>query len=186
LPTWNRGRKPDCRTVMPVEVGGRYPGGFGPGGPIKRPFGAGEAWMTISNRAPTRIRNRALIVLLWRGGLRISEAPALKPKNLDASKGTIRVLKGKGSKDRVIAMDPEAWAMLRHWLDRRERLGVNAHHPVICTLRGEPVKAAYVRALLPRLARRAGIEKRVYPHGLLEYDTSRCREWHVMAAQRGA
>lgn len=33
-------------------------------------------------------------------------------------------------------------------------------------LQGQPVHSAYVRALLPRLARRAGIDKRVHAHGL--------------------
>ena len=37
---------------------------------------------------------------------------------------------------------------------------------VFCTLRGRRLTEAYVRVLLPRLARRAGIEKRVHAHGL--------------------
>ncbi len=31
---------------------------------------------------------------------------------------------------------------------------------------GSPIKSAYVRVLLPRLARKAGIEKRVHAHAL--------------------
>ncbi|HJQ83494.1 MAG TPA: tyrosine-type recombinase/integrase [Candidatus Binatia bacterium] len=37
---------------------------------------------------------------------------------------------------------------------------------MFCTLKGGRVATAYVRALMPRLARRAGIEKRVHAHGL--------------------
>ena len=37
---------------------------------------------------------------------------------------------------------------------------------LLCTLKGQPVASAYVRALMPRLARRAGIDKCVHPHGL--------------------
>ena len=36
-----------------------------------------------SNRYPTGIRNRALLTVLYRGGLRLSEALALFPKDLD-------------------------------------------------------------------------------------------------------
>ena len=36
-----------------------------------------------SNRAPTGIRNRALIAVMWRCGLRISEALALEPRDVD-------------------------------------------------------------------------------------------------------
>jgi site-specific recombinase XerD len=119
-----------------------------------------------SNRAPTGVRNQALIVALYRGGLRISEALALKPKDLDREAGTIRVLQGKGSKARTVGLDPTAFAVIERWLERREALDINGHRPLFCTLKGQPVQSAYVRALLPRLAARADIEKRVHPHAL--------------------
>ena len=46
--------------------------------------------------SPTHARNRALIAVLYRGGLRVSEALALYPKDLDPSTGAVRVLWGKG------------------------------------------------------------------------------------------
>jgi integrase/recombinase XerD len=119
-----------------------------------------------SKRAVTGIRNRALIVVLYRAGLRISEALALMPKDLDAANSTIRVLHGKGDKARLVGLDAGAWAIVQLWLDRRAAAGINGRSPVFCTLKGKPVKPAYVRTLLPRLARRAGIEKRVHAHGL--------------------
>ena len=119
-----------------------------------------------SGRAPTGIRNRALIAVLYRGGLRVSEALALYPKDADAQAGTLRVLRGKGGRARTVGLDPTAFALVERWLDRRRALGISGRAPLLCTLRGERVKTAYVRALLPRLARRAGIEKRVHAHGL--------------------
>ena len=119
-----------------------------------------------SPRAPTGIRNRALLVVLYRGGLRISEALSLAPKDLDRDAGTIRVLRGKGKTHRLIGLDPGAWAILQLWLERRTQLDLPRRAPVFCTLAGEPIKTAYVRALLPRLARRAGLQKRCHPHGL--------------------
>jgi site-specific recombinase XerD len=50
-----------------------------------------------SSRAPTWIRNRALIVVLYGGGLRISEALALPKKDLVREAGTVLVLEGKVS-----------------------------------------------------------------------------------------
>jgi integrase len=41
-----------------------------------------------SGRAPSGIRNRALIAVAWRSGLRIGEVLALKPKDLDLQAGT--------------------------------------------------------------------------------------------------
>jgi site-specific recombinase XerD len=118
-----------------------------------------------SKRAPTGIRNRALLVVLYRAGLRISEALGLLPKDLDSEAGTLRVLRGKGKTTRLIGLDSGAWAVLQVWMERRARLGLTARSPVFCTLAGEPLKTAYVRAMLPRLARKAGIAKRVHAHG---------------------
>src|SRR4029450_577709 len=119
-----------------------------------------------SNRAPTGIRNRALLVLLYRAGCRISEALRLLPKDLDRANGTATVLRGKGGTRRTIGLDPGAFAVVERWLDVRAKGGISAPGPVICTLKGKPVASAYVRALMPRRAGRAGVEKRVHAHGL--------------------
>ncbi len=66
-----------------------------------------------SKRAPTGIRNGALIALLYRGQLRIGEALALKPKDLDFDAGTVRVLHGKGDMARTIGLDDGALAVLQ-------------------------------------------------------------------------
>ena len=129
-----------------------------------------------SKRAATGIRNRALIVILWRGGLRIGEALALEPKDLDAERGTVRVLHGKGNKSRVVGLDGQAWEEIKRWLDTRAKLGYNGGLPVFCTLAGTRVSQSYIRAAIKRIARRAGIEKRVHAHGLRHTHASELRE----------
>ncbi len=119
-----------------------------------------------SSKAPTGIRNRALITVLYRAGVRLGEALALQPKDLDPDAGTVRVLRGKGDRSRTVGLDPGAFALMERWLDVRMKLGIGRRVPVFCTLKGAPLRDAYVRVLLPRLARRAGIEKRVHAHGL--------------------
>jgi len=119
-----------------------------------------------SNRAVTGIRNRALITVLYRGGLRLGEALALKPKDIDPDQGTATVLHGKGDQRRTVGLDPGAMAILIRWLERRTKLEVSRSAPLFCTLEGRPIKPSYVRTMLPRLAARAGIDKRVHPHGL--------------------
>jgi len=118
-----------------------------------------------SSRAPTGIRNRALLAVLYRAGLRAAEALALERRDLDPDNGLVIVRHGKGDKHRTVAMDPTAFATVQRWLDTRAKLGIRSR-PVFCTLEGRPLHPSYVRALLPRLGRRAGIDKRVHPHGL--------------------
>jgi site-specific recombinase XerD len=118
-----------------------------------------------SARAPTGIRNRALIAVLWRCGLRISEALALEPRDVNPEVSTIRVRHGKGDKSRTVGVDVQTAALLQRWLDRRRTLRVGAWAPVFCTLRGGRVDTSYVRRLLPRLARKGGVDRRVHALG---------------------
>ena len=119
-----------------------------------------------SNRAPTGIRNRALITTMYRGGLRLGETLALKPKDIDADRGTITVLHGKGDRRRTVGIDPGAMAIIIRWVEARKQLGVDGRKALFCTLQGKPLKPSYVRTMLVRVAGKAGIEKRVHPHGL--------------------
>ena len=119
-----------------------------------------------SNRAPTGIRNRALIAMMYRVGLRPGEALALRVDDIDLVQGLVRIPARKGGAGRVTGIDGQTLELVQRWLARRERLGVANDDYLLCTLAGEELKAAYVRELLPRLARRAGIVKRVHPLGL--------------------
>ncbi len=119
-----------------------------------------------STRAPTGVRNRALIAVLWRSGLRISEALALELRDVDLQAGSLRVRHGKGDKSRTVGVDEQTAAMLARWIDRRRNLSPGARAPVFCTLAGGRIDTSYVRHLLPRLAAKAGLDRRVHAHGL--------------------
>ncbi len=53
-------------------------------------------------------RVRAMIVVLWRAGLRVREALALAEHDLDARRGSVLVRNGKGGRRREVGMDE--WA----------------------------------------------------------------------------
>jgi integrase len=73
------------------------------------------AMRTIDDRGDGH-RLRALIVLLWRAGLRISEALALQESDLDRSRGAVLIRRGKGGKRREVGMDRWAWEhSIRGW-----------------------------------------------------------------------
>ena len=118
-----------------------------------------------SLRAPTGIRNRALLTLLYRSGLRISEALALRPADISLEQHTARVLHGKGDRATVRGFHASADDARARWLEHRKGLGLR-NGPLFCTLDGGQLSDRYVRDLLKRLAAKAGIEKRVHPHGL--------------------
>jgi site-specific recombinase XerD len=121
-------------------------------------------------RSSIASRNRALIATIYRGGLRVSEAVDLRPGDIDLDSGRLHVRRGKGDKARVVGLDDGALVMIGEWVERRRSLGFTGRQPLFCSVKsdggGTPLATSYLRRLLPRLADRAGIEKRVHPHAL--------------------
>jgi integrase-like protein len=99
-------------------------------------------------------RLRALIVVLWRAGLRIHEALALGEADLDARRGSLLVRRGKGGRRREVGMDDWAWEQLQPWLNARVELPVG---PLLCIAtgptRGRAWSAGAARAELRHAAR---------------------------------
>lgn len=119
-----------------------------------------------SRRAPTGVRDRALLTVLYRAGLRVSEALDLKPSDVDHERGMIRVHHGKGDKARTVGIDDEGLSVVRVWVTERASLGINGRAKLFCTLKGTPLSANQVRQMIKRRAAKADIGKRVHPHGL--------------------
>ena len=75
-----------------------------------------------SKRAPTGVRNRARVALLFGSGLRISEALALRPHDVDLERGIVHVRHGKGGKSRRSGLFRSAEPHLARWTAAREKL----------------------------------------------------------------
>jgi integrase len=78
-------------------------------------------------------RLRALIVILWRAGLRIGEVLDLAETDLDRSRGAVLVRNGKGGRRREVGMDRWALSQLELWMEIRGRLPVGA---LVCVIHG--------------------------------------------------
>jgi integrase/recombinase XerD len=114
----------------------------------------------------TGIRNRALLTLMYRSGLRVSEALSLRPSSLDFAAHSIRLLDTKSGRAQTRGFHPSAEAALKRWIAVRQGLGLTTG-PLFCTLQihpGQPLSTRYVRWLTADLAKRAGVDKRVHPH----------------------
>jgi integrase len=153
MPGFHRGRPPRNRGL-------RYPADPPPVEEV-------VAVMRVAGESAYGLRTRALIVVLWRAGLRISEALALAESDLDRDRGAILVRRGKGGKRREVGMDRWAWEQIDPWLRLRISLRVGA---LLCVVhgptQGRPWSAAGVRETLRQLAVRAGVRRRFAPHQL--------------------
>jgi site-specific recombinase XerD len=125
------------------------------------------AVMRAAGESPEGFRVRALIVILWRAGLRISEALALAESDLDRSTGAVLVRHGKGGKRREVGMDRWAWQQIEPWMDYRPHLPVGA---LLCVMHGptagRPWSPSAARTTLRDLAVAAGVRRRFAPHQL--------------------
>lgn len=118
-----------------------------------------------STRAPSGRRNRALIAVLWRCGLRLGEALTLSIKDIDLDALTVTVQRGN-ARERVVGLDLGTALLIDQWLVRRRKLGIGPKALLFCTLEGNAIQQSYVRHLLKRLAAKADIDKRVHANGL--------------------
>jgi len=137
--------------------------------------------------APTGLRNRCLIEVMHRSGLRVSEACGLHLRDVKWRERQIHVRPeiAKGGKEAVVYLDPAALALLERWKDVRR--GYAAGQPwLFTTLKGGPVNRHYVWEMVRRYARRAGIERDVHPHVLRHtYATELLAEgFNVVEVQR--
>ena len=125
------------------------------------------AVMRTAGAGPDGVRLRALIVVLWRAGLRIGEALALAETDLDARRGAVLVRHGKGDKRREVGMDSWAWEQLEPWQQLRVRFPVG---PLFCVIHGPTAgrnwEPASARRQLGRTAAAAGVRRRFAPHQL--------------------
>ena len=131
-----------------------------------------NALLKACARSLTGIRARAMIRLAWRSGLRCSEVLQLKPEHIDRERGLVHVPKPKGGTDRrrTVGTSEDAVEAIDRWLVERAKLGVGPQSPLFCGIkgkgRGNRLLPSYVRRLMPALAKRAGIARRVHFHAL--------------------
>lgn len=107
----------------------------------------------------TNLKHRVILALLYSCGLRVSELINLKWQHIDRSRMIINVIAGKGKKDRQVMLSDKIIPILEnYWREYRSKEYVlNGQFQIQYSARsvGEVVK---------QLAKKAGINKRVYTH----------------------
>lgn len=113
---------------------------------------------------PLPARDRALVELLYSSGLRVSELCGMKLGDVDAHRGTVRVL-GKGGKERVVPMGAPARRAVDEWLTQRPHLATPASPDrLFLGARGGALDPRVARRVVHQASAAGGAE--VGPHGL--------------------
>lgn len=159
LPGYNRGRRPVTkgRTRKPDPL---------PTDVISRLLDCCVPLKPGRTYELSALRLRSLIVVLWRSGMRISEALALTEHDLHPETRTVHIARGKGGRPRDVSMDDWAWAYIQPWLIERSRLPVGE---LFCVIQGSTAGRAMsgvdARRQMRDLQQRSGVRHRVHFHG---------------------
>src|SRR5580693_7504273 len=112
--------------------------------------------------APSKLRDRAALAVLYGSGLRVAEATQLKPGDIDARRNVLWVRQGKGRKDRQTLLPAKLLELLRqYWRIHRPGEWL---FPASDQKRPIPPKTIYLACR--SAAQAAGIKKSVHPHSL--------------------
>ena len=107
-------------------------------------------------------KTRTVLTVCYAAGLRISEAIALVPTDIDSQRMVIRVEQGKGRKDRYVMLSPHLLHLLRSWWREARPQGwlFPGQNPV------NPLTTRQLNRACHAAAEAAGIDKRVSLHTL--------------------
>lgn len=122
----------------------------------------------INENCATGARNKAMLVIMYKAGLRVSEVANLALQDMDFVSGMIYIQAGKGKKDRYVPMDQDIIKSSKQWLKFRPESGL-----FFCTMKGTILDTRYIREMVYRVSEQAGVyiqdgreRKKISPHTL--------------------
>ena len=130
--------------------------------PKRLPLVLGQEDAARLIQCTSNLKHRTVLLTLFAAGLRLSEATHLKVADLDSQRMQLRVMHGKGAKQRLVPMSPRLLTALRnYWREYRPPTylfpGKDHDTPLSGTTMQKAVKAA---------AREAGLSTAISPHTL--------------------
>ena len=141
-----------------------------------------DEWLRVFSQAdlrcPTGRRDRALYHFIYYTGIRVGEACYLRLNAVDLRAGRFTVPReGKtGQRTLGIPKSPRLYDMLEAWLEVRAEWGVDSEY-FFCTRTGGRMNEQNIAHTLSKRAVKAGIDKKVHPHGMRHsYASERARE----------
>lgn len=120
--------------------------------------------LEIDLNDPLAVRDRAMLEVMYGGGLRLSELVNLDCRHLDLEAGEVWVT-GKGSKERRVPIGRTAVAWLTHWLPLRASFG-SEDDALFLSSRGRRISARNVQKRFAEWGIKQGVASHIHPHKL--------------------
>ena len=116
-------------------------------------------------RYVTPQRNKTMIFVLLNSGLRLAEVTCLKWEHINLMTGQLKVVQGKGKKDRILWLNEETLDMLKAWKERQFK-EYGKQELVYPTRTGKKNDGKAVRKMISIYCKKAGISKKITTHTL--------------------
>jgi integrase/recombinase XerD len=110
-----------------------------------------------------KLRDRAMIYLLYATGLRVSELISLETNSIDTSMGFLRVC-GKGGKERLVPFAPIAGERLLEYRDNARPSLSPSSERLFIGRGGEPLTRQAFWKIIKKFALLAGLNRTLSPH----------------------
>ncbi len=116
---------------------------------------------------PTGIRDRALLELVYAGGLRVSEAAGVNLADVNSETREIRV-RGKGSKERIVLMGDAARSAISHYMAevRSKISSLDAEGALFVNRYGGRLSQRSIQKIVRKYAGQTGLGSQVHTHTL--------------------
>lgn len=115
------------------------------------------------------LRDRAILELLYGSAIRNSELRCLQLGDIDWARHLLRIVQGKGRKDRWVPLGEEAEIWLEEYLRKSRPQLVRSNvsgETVFLAHRGRQLMISDLAALVSRWARKVSLDKHITPHCL--------------------
>ncbi|MGD9713084.1 MAG: tyrosine-type recombinase/integrase [Thermomicrobiales bacterium] len=117
-----------------------------------------------------RLKVRAMVLFLFRTGVRVSELCSLRRRDVDLQDGTAHIFRAKGGKSRTVHFDGEtAQALVHYWQARGDEPRGSGPLPAFSGRdkpgsAGSAISARTVEHIVAELCRELAIESEITPH----------------------
>lgn len=131
---------------------------------VVNPERADEIVTSPEGDNPEKLRDHAILELLYATGMRVAELTGLNLHDIDLARAQARVT-GKGNKQRVVPFGKEATAAIRDWLDQGREELAGDNDALFVGVRGGRIDQRQVRRIVERAGQQAGVND-LTPHEL--------------------
>ena len=117
-------------------------------------------------QAAESLRDKLLLRILLATGMRVSEVEALNINHIDQENNTVKVVKGKGKKQRIIDIDPMTVQLMNQYITEERGVAKNAEDNDALFLNSQKMRLnkRSIQRIVKSCREKAGLKKKITPH----------------------